>query len=130
MKKDVFNFRYLTLTVFNNGINLILTDEGREFLTEEKGDKPIDITYERGLFNDLFEDVRCNSDFLYFEDIGEAGFGLTSAPGITDGYYYDDNGDLTDKGNKDSNVYWYPDYMIKDPLEDLDETGVTFFNKG
>lgn len=117
--KTNLNFRYLTFIFSKNGLTIQLTKEGKEFI------KDFDAT-----FDDLFDEVRGNSELIYFEDIGEAGFGLTSAEGITDGYYYDDKGNITDKGHKkDSAVYWYPNYMIVNFFEELQENGETFFNK-
>ena len=73
--------------------------------------------------NDLFEDVGANSEWAYVDDAGQVGFGLTSAPIITDGFYMDDDGEFTDDGHSDSKVYVWNNYMIKDLFETLMEQG-------
>lgn len=116
-------FRYLTLTPTEKGLKVSLTKEGREYVKDEKeqnaNKSDVDIIEE------MFDDVRGNSEYLFFPDGGNAGFGLTSAEMITDGYYYDDDSQLTDKDHeKDSEVYAHMDYQIVSPLEKmLDETG-------
>jgi hypothetical protein len=116
---ETINGNYLTIELHGNGLLIKLKRGAKSFIKNFNAS-----------WDDLFEDIRSNSDWLYHEDMGNAGFGLTSAPGFTDGYYYDDNGEFTDKGNKDSNIYWYPNYMITDFFEELLKTKLTFFNKG
>ena len=122
VKEDVSNiehYRYLDIEKLPNGLMIHLNDEGKseiENLTEQN-------------FYDFFEDVQGNSEYRYFDDMGEAGLGLTSAPGITDGYYFDDNGDLTNGEHTDAEVYWFPDYMVEDFTETLKEKGKAFFVK-
>ena len=67
-----------------------LTNEGVQEVNEMREDEKsdADIMYE------LFEDITANSELIYHSDLGDSGFGLTSASGITDGYYYNDNGDF------------------------------------
>jgi hypothetical protein len=77
-------FNYLYIRKVPNGLKLELTDEGIIAYTEEE----ISEMY------DLFEDVQGNSEMSYIDNAGDMGFGLTEAPIITDGYYYDDNGDF------------------------------------
>jgi len=116
---NIENYRYLNIEKLPNGLMIHLNDEGKEEsekLTEQN-------------FYDLFEDVQGNSEYKYFDDIGEAGFGLTSAPGITDGYYFDDDGDLTSGDHTDAEVYWFPNYMVEDFTKTLIEEGKVFFVK-
>lgn len=111
---------YLTLTPSKNGIKIELTEEGKEEAKE--------IGLNESNFYDLFEDIRGNSEYLYFEDAGEAELGLTSAPAITDGYYYNDDGDLTDEDNKsDSRLFAFMDYQVKSFVEELLENGEVIF---
>lgn len=106
-------FNYLYLTEVPNGLKLELTDEGINGYNEEE----INDMY------DLFEDIQANSEIKYIDNAGDMGFGLTDAPIVTDGYYYDDNGDFTDEGVVDSKVYVWNDYMLKDLFATLMEQG-------
>jgi len=106
-------FKYLYVKQVPNGLKLELTDEGINGYKDEE-------IYE---MYDLFEDVQANSEMTYIDNAGDMGFGLTEAPIITDGYFYDDNGDLTDDGNTDSKVYVWNDYMLKDLFQTLMEQG-------
>lgn len=136
--KNITKSNYLSLEVVDNGLILRLTQAGKReikylmpegFRTNDDKNFVDHVHFCQHVdFVDFFEQIRCNSDFIYFDDIGEAGFGLTSAPGITDGYYYDDNGELIYE-NIYSEVYWYPNYMITDFIEELYTTGKTFFQK-
>ena len=119
---NVEQFRYLDIEVVKNGLWLHLNEDGKKEAEEENN-----LNWEK--FSDYFDDIQGNSEYRYFDDIGEAGFGLTSAPGITDGYYYNDDGKLTDDENEDSNVYWFPNYMVEDFTETLLEKGKVFFER-
>lgn len=108
--------RYLNLEKLDNGdLKIILTPDGREEI-EDSGEVN---------FDDLFEDIRCNSDYLYWESMSDAELGMSDAPCITDGYYFEDNGDLLTYD--DSELFYYPDYMIKDFKEELDKDGFVIF---
>ena len=106
-------FNYLYVTEVPNGLKLELTDEGINGYNEEE----INDMY------DLFEDIQANSEMAYIDNAGDMGFGLTEAPIVTDGYFYDDNGDFTDEGHLDSKVYVWNDYMLKDLFATLMEQG-------
>lgn len=131
--KNITKSNYLSLEVVDDGLILRLTQAGKreikDLMPEGFKKKDYPYFYHYVDFYDFFEQIRCNSEFMYFDDMGEAGFGLTSAPGITEGYYLDDDAELTDKGHDDSAVYWYPNYMITDFIEELYTTGKTFFQK-
>jgi len=116
---DIENYRYLNIEKLSDGLMIYLNEEGKE--------ESEDLTEQN--FYDLFDDVQGNSEYRYFDDLGEAGLGLTSAPGITDGYYFDDDGNLTDGDNTDSEVYWFPNYMVEDFTKTLREKGKVFFVK-
>jgi hypothetical protein len=118
MNKNIIRGEYISLKMTKNGLEISLTKKGKEKVKEDG------ITEEN--FYDYFEDIQANSEFLYF---AESPVGLTDAPVITDGLYYDDDGELTDKGHSDSEVYWYPDYAIKSFADELKEEGNTFFDK-
>jgi len=106
-------FNYLYLKEVPNGLKLELTDEGINGYKKEE----INDMY------DLFEDIQANSEIAYIDNAGDMGFGLTEAPIITDGYFYDDMGEFTDEGVQDSKVYVWNDYMIKDLFATLMEQG-------
>ena len=109
----VDKYDYITLIKTPNSLRVELTDDGIEAYNEEEVVE----------MYDLFEDVQGNSEWKYIDDAGQVGFGLTSAPIITDGFYYDDNGEFTDDGHSDSKVYTWNNYMVKDLFETLMEQG-------
>jgi hypothetical protein len=119
---NVEHYRYLDIEKVEDGLKISLNEAGKQNVEDEGG-------IEESKFYDYFEDVRGNSEYIYFEDMGDAGFGLTSAPGITDGYEYNDDGELTDEGHTDSEVYWFPNYMIRDFTQDMLEDGYVIFTK-
>jgi hypothetical protein len=115
--------RYLDLEKVSNGLWIHLNDDGKKENEEEDN-----LSQER--FWDYFEDIEVNSDWNYVDDLGEAGFGLTNAPGFTYGYHPDEeSGKLTDDGDESSEVYYYDNYMITDFTDKLKEDGKVFFHK-
>ena len=121
--KESFNidhYRYLDLEKLKNGdLKIILNSDGR--------DEVVDSGIDNYKFSDYFDDIRGNSDYLYYESISDAGLGMSEAPCILDGFYFDDNGDLTDDGHNDSEIFYYPDYMIKNFTEELVKNGFVIF---
>lgn len=107
----------------NGNLKLTLTPEGREVLVEASSEGKLDAE----IMWELFESIQVNSELMYFDDAGEVGLGMTSAPAITDGYYYDDDGKLTDKGHPDAQVFWYPNYMVRSFMDDFLENGYAIF---
>ena len=74
--------------------------------------------------SNLFEDISSNSEIAWHDDLGMMGFGLTEASGLTDGFYYEDDGSFTNKGNEQgSGVYYFNDYMLRSPEDDLMNRG-------
>lgn len=126
-KNEEWRGRYLKLEVVPNGLIVHLTEEGRKEAEENKDNESHCLCENN--FYEYFEDIQVNSEWLYHHDIGTAGFGLTEAPGFTDGYYMDDDGELTDKGHDDSEVYWFPNYMVENFCETLLKEGEVFFSK-
>lgn len=119
--------RYIELEVVPNGLWLHLTEEGRKEAEENKDDENHCLCENN--FYEYFEDIQVNSEWLYHHDMGTAGFGLTEAPGFTDGYYIDDDGELTDKGHEfNSEAYWFPNYMVENFCETLMQEGKVFFD--
>ena len=119
-KQRVHSGRYLTLTTNGNQLKISLTDEGKKWVKEEGP-----ITYQN--FDDLFDDVRGNSELIFFPDLGDAYLGMTSAPGITDGYYYSDDGEM--ESHKNARLWYYNDYAIKDPFEVLSTKNSVSFDE-
>lgn len=78
-------------------------------------------------FADAFEGYSCNGSYTPF-DAGEGNpfVGLTSAPCIAESMSTEDDGTQVIHGS-----FWYfPDYAIRDPLEELATRGRTIFSKG
>lgn len=111
---------YLTLERLENGnLKISLTEEGKEEV-EEDGISDVK-------FHDYFEDIFSNSELIYSSDISELGI-MMAAPGIIIGYYYSDDGELTDKGNEEySEVFYYVDYVIRDFTDELKNDGHVIF---
>ena len=117
-------FRYIDLEPTANGLKIVLNEEGREYLEEHKDEGEV------MNFIELFEDVEANSEYLYHPDGGDAGFGLTLAPVISDGYYFDDNRKLTDKDNEEtSEVFAFMDYQVVNPADKLLKDGEVVFER-
>ncbi len=124
--ENKINFRYITLEELSNGLQISLNAAGIELVKELKEDGK----YEFDIWYELFEDVHGNSEYIFHNDMGESGFGLTNAEGITDGYFISDNGDGYDTNYPESaKVYWFPNYMVINSLDKMFEEGKVFFNK-
>jgi hypothetical protein len=119
---NVEHYRYLDIEKVENGLKISLNDDGKQNVEDEGG-------IEERNFGDYFEDVMGNSDYLFIENLGDVGFGLTDAPGILYGYDYNDDGLLMDDGRSDSEVYWFPNYMVREFTQDMLEYGFVIFTK-
>ena len=108
-------FQYIDIEIVENGLWIYLTDNSEDFDEMD--------------FDNIFDDVQGNSEYMYFSDLGDVSFGLTSAPGITDGYYFSDDGEITEGEHTDAELYYYPDYAVTDFTEELRTKGKVFFNK-
>lgn len=75
-------------------------------------------------FTELFEPFSCNGSYTPF-DAGEGNpfVGLTSAPCIAESMATDDAGNNTVVGR----LWWFPDYCLRDPLDELKRKGRTVF---
>lgn len=73
-----------------------------------------------GIIRDLFEPYSTNGSYEVF-DGGDANpfVGLTAAPCIAESMDVADDGTRSVEGR----LWWYPDYMVCDPLEDLARSG-------
>lgn len=115
-------FRYLKLIPKSNGLEIRLTKEGKEKVKEDG------LTYENAW--EYFEDIQGNSEYIYHPDLGESGFGLTSAEGITDGYQLSDEGfDYTTDHPDSAKLYYFNRSAIVFWGDELKEDGVVFFNE-
>lgn len=129
--QDSGEYRYLILTPVANGLEISFTTEGLEEIkeigttTDDGSYAPAEI---REFFN-LFEDIAGNSEYLYHEDIGRSGFGLTSAPGITYGYHYNEDDEYEENEDGTGIVYYYPKYAISSFIDEMIKKGKTFFEK-
>lgn len=117
---ELHSGNYLNLERIPNGnLKISLTDDGKDRVVEENINE---IT-----FYDYFEDISANSCLYYIEDISSLGF-MNESPGITLGYYYDDNGNFTDLDNEEfSEVFYYTKSNIKNFTEELTEEGSVIF---
>lgn len=112
------SFRYLDFELLENGnLKIILNDDGKE----EVEDRGID----ENKFYDYFEDIQGNSEYRYFSDASYLGM-MTEAPIIINGFDFNDNGDYILL--KDSIIWIYNDYAIKDFTKELVEYGYVIFN--
>lgn len=122
------HYRYLTIQKVKGGLQVSLNEDGVELVKElkEEGQSDWDI------WSELFESVQGNSEYIFHLDMGDSGFGLTSAEGITDGYHYEgeDRSNLYKTDYPESaKVYWFPNYMIQSPLDIMIEKGSVVFDE-
>lgn len=121
MYMSVHSGRYLEVEQIENGdLKITLTPDGKQ----EAYDEGLNIFN----FNEFFDDIRGNSELYFIEDLSEVGLGMSNAPAITDGYYYDDDNNFTDEEHmKDSEIFYYNDYITKDFTEELYKNGYVIF---
>lgn len=103
----------------NGNLKLTLDEESRAELAEALDDGDW-----WNIFHSLFEPYFTNGSYEPF-DAGDANpfVGLSSAPCIAEAMDYPDSGPREIVGE-----FWYfGDYMIRDPLEELRDTGETIF---
>jgi hypothetical protein len=92
---------YITLKTVGKNLEISLSpkadiDEMQDMVDQNGGE---------GSFYDFFDTIQGNSEMLYFGNLGDAGFGLRDAPGITDGYYMNDDGEY--ESHEDAQVWFY-----------------------
>lgn len=104
-----------------NSLKLFLTEEGIEMVQDNEN---LD---ESDFVQNYFEDIQVNSDIEYISNLGEAGFGLTDAPGFIVGYDMDDNGEYIE--TPESKLYYYNEYAIHNFLEILREDEYVIFTE-
>lgn len=119
-----------------NSASYAITPEGLEFSIDTKTQralKKLQKLEEKGepvgfhtdeLFIELIESCLCNGLSLVRPEVIGA---LTSSLILTEGDVLDAHGDPDVAAINESKFYWYPNYAIRSPLEDLTETRkVTF----
>lgn len=112
------SFSFLDLEILENGnLKIILNNDGK--------DEVIDSGINENNFSDYFEDIQGNTGYRYFNDASYLGM-MTEAPIIINGFDFNDNGDYILL--KDSIIWIYNDYAIKDFTKDLVEQGYVIFN--
>ena len=117
--------KYVKLDVKNNSLAISLTAQGIVEVKDVMQDKNKRTEFD--IFPELFEDIQVNTDYDYFPDLGEAGFGLTEAPGFIYGYGIGDTGEYTE--TEESEIYYYNNYMIEDFVKLLSEGNTVYFVK-
>jgi len=112
---------YLSISATKDKMTIKLNEDGKDEVEglRQDGKSDSDIMWF------LFEDIQGNSELRWHDDLGEIGFGLTSASGVTDGYGYDDNGKFVDNGSEEypSRVYYFGDYALRSEVDDLLDKG-------
>lgn len=113
---------YLTAQVNDQG-HLVITadDEAKEWIREERErDQSDDDILWSG-----FEGYWNNGSYWPFDaGRGNPMVGLTSAPCIAEGMDVLDDGTHVIEGR----LWWYPNYMVRSPVDELVETGRTIFS--
>ena len=106
---------------YESGNLLIVADSGEDQMEIQES------LYNRGFwdtFHDMMEGYPCNGSYTPFDSsIGDPFVGLTEAPCIAESLTYNDDGTIDIEGN----FWYYPDYMIRCPLEELATTGQVKF---
>lgn len=111
---------YLILEPKKNGLKISLTPEGVEYVND------INTEMVAG-FEDMFDDIQANSEYIFHYNIGQSGFGLTDAEGITDGYMLNDDGEY-EATDSTAKVYYYANYAVRNFIADFKDYGFTLFN--
>ena len=117
------NYNYISLEKIQYGLKITINSEGMEILE----DADVGEIKSENIMFELFEDVRGNSEYEYHSNMGDIGLGLTSAPGITDGFFINDEGDFEE--NESAEAYFFSDYMIINFIEKLMTEKSVVFNK-
>lgn len=111
----------MNCTILKNG-DLLITASN-----QERADIAYGLSQERGYWSvmaDCFESFSCNGSYTPF-NAGDANpfVGLTSAPCIAESMTTEDDG----QQRIDGRFWWFPDYAIRDPLDELKNRGRTVF---
>lgn len=128
-RRNIQRYNYLNIEKQKAGINIMIRHEGVDQVNEWREQHPE--WNDDMIMSELFDDVQGNSEYLFVPDGGEAGFGLTNAPMILDGYHYvGEKGKMYDTDYpKSAHVYYFGNYMIISPLEVLLRDKSVFFTE-
>lgn len=102
---------YVDLQKNNDGnLEILLNEHGRSNFNTIQEVRDVQGINEA--LHSLLEDHLCNGwEMVPPEDIGA----LTAAPILSDEIVRDENGRVVEAGR----VYWYPDYAVRDEIEEL-----------
>lgn len=76
-------------------------------------------------FYEIFEDIRANSELVYFSNLSDAGLGMSEANGIAYAYDMNDEGEYEE--TSESKLWYYGNYAVKSFVEELIENGKVIF---
>ena len=114
-------FRYLKLIPTDNGLEIQLTQKGQEKVKEDG------LTYDNA--PEYFDDIQGNSEYIYHDNLGESGFGMTGSEGITDGYHFESPGEFLTDFPESAKVYFFPNYQVQFWGDILKDDGSVFFTE-
>lgn len=115
MRGEEFDVKVLP----SGALQITATQEGRDWIEEQQADR--DST---SILIDALEPYWTNGSYTPF-DAGVANpfVGLTDAPCIAEEMTYDDDGKREVVGK----LWWYPEYQVLDPVEELRTKGAVVF---
>ena len=99
-----------------------LDDDELDELREAVEDNNFEFAYE------MFEDIIANSEFVFHQNLGDSGLGMTDAPGFSlgiDVYGYDDD----EFDDEDGRLFYYNNYARYFIIEELLNKGKVFFHE-
>lgn len=112
--------RYLTLESLKNGeLKISMTNEGKELIEENYQQKTND-----QIWSELIDCPSLGGSDVWVNQM----IGLTNAPNICIGAIWSESGQLDFDWPLDfESIWYYPDYQIKDELEELLQNGFVIF---
>lgn len=118
LKKNADEFgRYVNLNILPNGnLEISLTEEGKTEIEE----------YDNIFFEDLIDDIRANSNWLYVDPLSNVGI-ASDAPAMIFNYDMTDEGRIIVNVYDDGEVFYYNDYTFKDCMDELNIHGKVIF---
>lgn len=115
-------------TFSSGGVLFSIDAEGREDVREALEAKEEGQKGWHQVFGEAFDGLLCNGwEWLAPEDIGA----LTDAPILSNCIDRDDDGAMTAHSGcgLECGIFWFPNYMVEDPLETLRDKGEVFFTR-
>lgn len=107
----------ITIDVMANG-NIVLTPDDKQSLIDMHNQTGDDLS----ILCEALEHYSTNGSYtpVSADQLG----GLSQAPCIVESVDITDDGDLTPEGR----VWWFPDYMIRNPIKEIIEDGYVIFH--